>query len=217
MKSLVQVLLRLLFYKAFGYAISALVLGVRVTGREHLPKAGPAILIANHNSHLDTLVLGALLPLKALRVLTPVAAGRYFLSNRYLAWFAIHVVGILPVGAGSGREAKQSLRRCSEAIENGRVLIFFPEGTRGTPEVPSRLKGGIAAIAELYPDVPMIPIRLFGLGHSLPKGGAIPLPLTCQVRVGAPIRWTGSKQAYMHSVSIGLGSTETEPVAHIEV
>lgn len=217
MRSLVQVLLRLLFYKVFGCAISTLVLGVRVTGREHLPKTGPAILIANHNSHLDTLVLGALLPLKALRVLSPVAAGRYFLRNRCLAWFATHVVGILPVGGGSGREAKQSLRRCSEALESGRVLIFFPEGTRGAPEVPSRLKGGIAAIAALYPNVPMIPIKLSGLGHSLPKGGAIPLPLACHVQVGVPIRWTGSKQAYMRSVSIGLGSDETESAAHIEV
>jgi len=217
MKSLVQVLLRFLFYKAFGCAISTLVLGVRVTGREHLPKAGPAILIANHNSHLDTLVLGALLPLKALRVLSPVAAGRYFLSNRCLAWFATYVVGILPIGGGSGREAKQSLQRCSEALASGRVLIFFPEGTRGTPEVPSRLKGGIAAIAEVYPDVPMIPIRLSGLGHSLPKGRAVPLPLACHVRVGAPIRWTGSKQTYMRSVSTELGSIEIEPAAHIEV
>jgi 1-acyl-sn-glycerol-3-phosphate acyltransferase len=217
MKSLVEVMLRFLFYKAFGCAISTLVLGVRVAGRKHLPRTGPAILIANHNSHLDTLVLGALLPSKALRVLRPVAAGRYFMSNRCLAWFATHVVGILPVGGESGRQVKQSLQLCSEALASGRVLIFFPEGTRGTPEVPSRLKGGIAAIAAKYPDVPMIPIRLLGLGHSLPKGGVIPLPLTCHVRVGAPIRWTGSKQAYMRSVATGLGSVEAESAIHVEV
>lgn len=71
-----------------------------MTGRERLPKAGPAILIANHNSHLDTLVLGALLPFRALPLLSPVASDRYFLRNRCLAWFATHVVGILPVGGG---------------------------------------------------------------------------------------------------------------------
>lgn len=213
MKFLFQVLLRLIFYKAFGRFISIFVLGVRVTGRERLPKAGPAILIANHNSHLDTLVLGALLPFRALPLLSPVASDRYFLRNRWLAWFATHVVGILPVGGANGGEAKRSLQRCSKALEEGHILIFFPEGTRGEPEIPSRLKGGIATLAEQHPNVPMIPVRLSGLGYSLPRGAAIPLPHACYVRVGVPVRWNGSRRAYMHSVSVEFGVTDAESCA----
>lgn len=204
MDHLTRLLPRLLFYKAFGHAVAALVLGVRVLGREHLPVAGPAILIANHNSHLDTLVLGAILPLRALRLLTPVAAGRYFMRRRGLAWFATHVVGILPVHGDTGGQTRQSLQRCCAALDAGRILIYYPEGTRGEPEVPSPMKSGIAALAERYPDVPMIPIHLSGLGHSLPKGGTIPLPVACQVRIGAPLPWTGSRRSYLHAVHHAL-------------
>jgi 1-acyl-sn-glycerol-3-phosphate acyltransferase len=217
MKNFFRLVLRLLFYKAIGCAVSTFVLDVRVTGRQRLPKAGPAILIANHNSHLDTLVLGALLPLSALRMLSPVAADHYFMSNRYLAWFATNVVGILPITGGNARGTKKSLQSCSEALRKGRILLFFPEGTRGEPEVPSRLKGGIAAIAEQYPDVPMIPVKLSGLGHSLPKGGTLPLPLACRVRIGNAIRWTGSRETYLRSISTELYSSDATFPTHAEV
>jgi 1-acyl-sn-glycerol-3-phosphate acyltransferase len=50
-------LLRFLFYAVFIRLIVLIILGLNARHRERLPKSGPAIIVANHNSHLDTMVL----------------------------------------------------------------------------------------------------------------------------------------------------------------
>jgi len=63
-------------------------LGWAIYHRERLPRVGPAIIIANHNSHLDTPALFAMFPISLLPILHPVAASDYFLTNRIRAWVA---------------------------------------------------------------------------------------------------------------------------------
>src|SRR5699024_11880712 len=70
------------------------VLGLNIRHYERLPAAGPCVIIANHNSHLDTLVLMSLFKGRSFRKVRPVAAGDYFLKNRYLGFFSTKVMNI---------------------------------------------------------------------------------------------------------------------------
>jgi|TARA_B110000438_G_scaffold254486_1_gene260755 1-acyl-sn-glycerol-3-phosphate acyltransferase len=62
-----------------------------------LPNKGPAIIVANHNSHLDIFVLLTLFPFNLVKNIKPVGAADYFLSNPVLSWFALNIMGIIPL------------------------------------------------------------------------------------------------------------------------
>lgn len=193
-------LLRFLFYAVFIRFIVTIVLGLNVRHRERLPSTGPAILIANHNSHLDTMVLMTLVPVRLLTRVRPVAAMDYFLRNKLLGWFALKVVGILPIKRKRDSHNEDVLAPCDEALSQGEILIFFPEGSRGEPEKLSEFKKGIAIMAERHPEIPVIPIYLHGLGKALPRGEALLVPFFCDVFVGEAITWNGDRASYMQTI-----------------
>jgi len=190
-------LLRFIFYRVIVRFIVSIVLGLNVRHREKLPKQGPAIIVANHNSHLDTLVLMSLLPAQLLPNVQPVAAMDYFLSHPVLAWFAVKIIGVLPIKRKPAVRGDNPLLPCYDALSDRRVLIFFPEGSRGKPEILSNFKSGLARLSEQFPDVPITPILLHGLGKSLPKGEAILVPFFCDVFIGDQFYWTGDKKSFM--------------------
>ncbi len=203
-------LLRFLFYAVFVRLTVLVVLGLNVRHREKLPDRGPAILVANHNSHLDTMVLMTLLPLRLLPQVQPVAAMDYFLRNRVLAWFALKIVGILPIQRVRSGRGEDPLQVCYEALEKGRILIFFPEGSRGEPEKLSDFKSGIARLAGRYPQIPVVPILLHGLGKSLPKGEALLVPFFCDVFIGDALYGSADKKGFMQSLQRGMDALAQE-------
>lgn len=202
--------LRNLVFLFLARPLVHLVLGVHVLHYEKLLVNGPAIVVANHNSHLDTLVLMSLLPLRFLKRLRPVAAMDYFLRNRLVAWFALRVVGILPVDRNIKSRREHPLAACSAALENNEILILFPEGTRGDPEQLSTFKSGVAHLAKRHPEVPVIPVFLQGLGRALPKGECVLIPFFCDVVIGDPIAWTGSRSEFMDSLENTVKSLAAE-------
>lgn len=83
-------------------------------------------------SHLDTMVLITLLPAALLNRVRPVAAADYFLATARKAWFALNIVGILPIKRQRDTPREDLLAPCYQALEDGNILIFFPEGSGGS-------------------------------------------------------------------------------------
>ena len=203
-------MLQQLFFLVIVRPLVLIVIGLNIRHRGRIPLKGPAIVVSNHNSHLDTLVLMTLLPWPMLRQLRPVAAKDYFLRNRVLAWFALNIMHIIPLEREIIDRHQDPLAACSEALQNGEILILFPEGSRGDPEQMGTLKTGIAHLAKRNPEVPIIPIFLHGLGKALPKGEAILVPFFCDVFIGEPISWSGDRTSFMTSLEQGITTLAEE-------
>lgn len=197
LKSLFNQILRFLFFGFLAKLIVLIIIGLRISHKERLPKTGPAIIVANHNSHLDTLVLMSLFPLKLLDKLRPVAAEDYWLGNHFMSWFTVNIIRAVTLSRQPVSGKEHPLAGCLKALEAGKILIIYPEGSRGTPEDLSQFKSGIAHLAKCHPNLPVYPIFLHGLGKALPKGEALLVPFFCDVFIGEPIYWTGSKHTFM--------------------
>lgn len=196
--------LRYLWVVLIVRPVVLLIMGINARNRERLTASQPAIIVANHNSHLDTMVLMTLFPLSLLKLIRPVAAMDYFLKNRLLAWFALKIVGIIPISRKVRAGSDHPLAECSRALERGEVLILFPEGTRGEPEELVSFKAGIAHLAKRHPDIPVIPVFVHGLGKALPRGEFLLVPFFCDAIVGEPLKWTGSRDDFMHALETSM-------------
>lgn len=184
--------------------------GANVRGREKLPKVGPAIIVANHNSHLDTLAIMAMYPLRDLPKLRPVAAMDYFMKTRLKAWFATSIIGIIPL-VRSGRDHGESpLAGCERALDRGNILILFPEGSRGQPEHLSEFKRGVAHLARARPQTPVHPLFMSGLGKVLPKDAILLVPFNCDVVIGDPLTWTGDMDAFMAALQTRMAELASQ-------
>ena len=190
LQSVAQMLAFVLIVKPF----MALFIGLRVRGREHLAGSAAFIVIANHSSHLDTISLLSLFPLGRLRRIRPVAAADYFERNKFVSIFTKTLFNILPIARKNITTENNPLRRMREALHAGDSLIIFPEGTRGSGDQVGEFRSGVAHLIEKLPDVPVVPAYLVNMGRSLPKGEFIPVPFFCEIRIGAPRVFSGSRQ-----------------------
>jgi len=203
-------ILRFIFFAIIVRFIVMVIMGLNIRHREKLPVKGPAIIVANHNSHLDTLVLISLFQLKDLPVIHPVAAADYFLKNKWMAWFSQNIIGIIPIVRQGGLKAADPLLPCYNALDAGGILIIFPEGTRGEPELLSAFKKGIAHLAEHYPDVPVVPVFMHGLGKALPRGEYLLVPFFCDIFIGDSLFWCGEKKLFMENLKASFAQLTAE-------
>jgi 1-acyl-sn-glycerol-3-phosphate acyltransferase len=193
--------LRWLFFAGPIRLLVLLIMGLNIRGRQNLPVKGPAMIVANHNSHLDTLTLISLLPLSSLPHVRPVAALDYFLKNKALAWFALNIIGILPIDRAGGANP---LAGSNAALARRDILILFPEGSRGEPEKMADFKRGVALLVKENPDVPVIPVFMHGLGKALPKGTGLFVPFICDIFVGSPVHWPGDTKKFMNDLRLSI-------------
>jgi 1-acyl-sn-glycerol-3-phosphate acyltransferase len=199
-----KTILRYIWFEILMKPLVLIVLGLNIRNRSKLYQHKQMIFVANHNSHLDTMVLMTLFPHKKRMNIRPVAAMDYFLRNRFLRWFAENIIQIVPVSRENKSARTDPLASCCQALNQGSSLILYPEGTRGHPEKLENFKTGIAHLVKRYPDVPVVPIFCHGLGKALPKGELLLVPFYCDVFVGDSIFWQGNRNDFMDSLNSNM-------------
>ena len=85
-------------------------------------------------------------------------------------------------------EAADPLAPLIEALTSGDSIIIFPEGTRGHTGEPQKFKSGLFTLAQLFPDVVLVPAWIDNIQRVMPKGEVVPVPILCSVTFGAPVR-----------------------------
>ena len=134
---------------------------VRVTGEEHIPEKSGALIVANHISWMD----GLLMLTSTSRMVRFLVFADYA-EKPLLRWLA-DIFGVIPIKAnGGGRALVQSLRDAREAIEAGEVVCIFPEGSISRTGQMQGFNRGMLKIIE-GTDAPIIPAHLHGLWGSI--------------------------------------------------
>lgn len=204
-------LLRRLVLVLLVRPFATLVLGLSCLGRQHLPLRGPAIVAANHNSHIDTLVLMSLFPSRLLPLLRPLAAADHFLRDPVTSWFARTLVGIIPLRRdGRAAAGADVLAEARAALTDGAILIVFPEGSRGTPEEMGVFKAGVARLAEACPQAPVVPVYIQGAGRALPRDSRLLVPFGVTVVAGPAIAFAGSRRDFIETLRTRIEALKAE-------
>ncbi|RYF32394.1 MAG: 1-acyl-sn-glycerol-3-phosphate acyltransferase [Comamonadaceae bacterium] len=85
-------------------------------------------------------------------------------------------------------EGPDPLAPLIEALKSGDSIIIFPEGTRGNTGEPQKFKSGLFTLAQLFPDVVLVPAWIENIQRVMPKGEVVPVPILCSVTFGAPVQ-----------------------------
>ena len=184
--------LRMLIHLLILRPILKLFFGVGVDGRENLRGLDRFMLVANHNSHLDVLLLFQILPLRQIRKTHPVAAHEYFSRSKVL--FALVDYLFQPVWIVRGDRRSDPLEGMRERLQMGHNIVIFPEGTRGAPGEIAPFRAGVGKLATEFRDIPIVPAFLSGVEKALPKASAFPVPMWTRVIVGPPQAPSGSRK-----------------------
>ena len=128
---------------------------IRVLGQEHVPRTGPLIIVANHQSNADP-------PVMVYAVPRPI----FFMAKRSLFWgpvlsYLFRSVHVYPVDR-DGRDM-DALRWAQRTLDSGKALLVFPEGTR-SPGGLRRATDGLAYLA-LSSGAPVLPVAITGTEH----------------------------------------------------
>ena len=152
------------FWGAF-YIYANPIWHLRVVGRDKLPWRGPAVLVANHASLIDVLVLFSLYrPFKWVS-----KAGNFKIP--FIGW-NMSLNGYVPLERGNQPSTTRAVKECRKLLRRGVPVLIFPEGTRTMTGELQEFKDGaffLAADAKC----PVVPIVVHGTGDVLPKHGSV--------------------------------------------
>jgi 1-acyl-sn-glycerol-3-phosphate acyltransferase len=160
-----------LLYRAtelIGYPAVRAYFRPEVTGLEHVPRTGAAIIAANHLSAADEVFT----PVAARRQVVYFAKAEYFTQPGLRGRFVARVFrefGHVPVDRADTHAAASTIQTGVELLADGKALGIYPEGTRSPDGRLHKFRTGVARLA-LRSGAPVIPVGLLGTGQVLIAG-----------------------------------------------
>jgi 1-acyl-sn-glycerol-3-phosphate acyltransferase len=175
--------------------------GMRVTllHGEHLP-ATPCVVVANHASYLDCIVLFAALP-PVFGFVIKREMSRVPLANLLLRRIGSHFVD-----RGGAQRTTRDTRKLMRRAQAGGAMAFFPEGTFRREPGLARFRSGafvVAANAQL----PIVPVAIRGTRRALPSGSRLPRPGLIEVELAPPLPPPASSEAAVIGAAVGAART----------
>lgn len=152
--------------------------GVVSVGLERFPESGPVILAVNHVSFLDPIMAG----LSCVRPLHFMARASLF--DTPVFGQLIGRVNAFPVEREG--DPRAALRACGEHLDNGEVVLMFPEGTRSRTGRLGEIKGGVGLLASRH-RAAVLPLYLWGTRQAWPAGRAWMRPHPVRAFYGRPL------------------------------
>jgi 1-acyl-sn-glycerol-3-phosphate acyltransferase len=159
---------------------------IRVIGRRHMPKKGPVLVISNHQSMVDPVVMG----MASRRYLSYLARSSLF-NNRFFGAI-IRTYGAVPIDRDFGKEG---LQKVLELLEAGKAVLIFPEGERTHNGELQPFKAGISLLIKRV-KAPIVPLAIAGAFNAWPRGKKLPRlapllmtpnPATLAISIGKPL------------------------------
>lgn len=181
----VALLPRLSWRRAFVHSLAKLMLRLfgiplLVEGRAHLPRDRAYVLVVNHASYLDALVLAAVLPSDVTYV------AKRELTEQVFSRILFQRLGTLFVERFDVQQGVEDTGRLLQAVRQGHSLVFFPEGTFGrVPGLRAFRMGAFVVAAQA--GVPVVPVALSGTRSILRADQWFPRRGIVRVSIGSPV------------------------------
>ena len=150
------------------------------------PEALQRIYFANHQSHLDWVLIWAALPSELRAHTRPIAAKDYWTASPFKHWLTREVFNAVYVNR-QRTDDQDPLEPLVQALQAGDSLVIFPEGTRSHRGEPQAFKSGLYHLALQFPQVQLVPAWIDNVQRVMPKGEVVPVPILCTVTFGAPL------------------------------
>lgn len=149
---------------------------LRCTGRAHVPRRGPIVYVANHQSNYDPPIVGSLVGDRPLVCLARVGLFR----SKLLAWIILQI-GAIPIDRERADAA--AMRAAIAELQAGGCILVFPEGARTLDGALGPFKPGMLALLKRA-DAAVVPIAIEGAYDVWPRGRKRP-KLRGRIRVKA--------------------------------
>lgn len=166
--------------------LAMLLFSLKVYGCQNIPAHGGVLIVSNHQSYLDPI----LLPLRLTRPLNYIAKAELF-ENRFCAWFLRSILNAFPVRQGHGdvRAVKETIQRLKE----GHVMNIYPEGSRTADGEIASLQRGVGLIVQRA-QVTIVPAVIVGAFDAWPIQRRFFRPRPIWIQFGPPMDLAGRQR-----------------------